>query len=140
MAVLKRRCAESEICSYEALAFSRQSIDLELDDENMKPEEAIMAPRNAGINPSTMQMKKWYQEPARASDENSLTETDRPSSQARELIEGDDERLAMKQNDMPQPVPERVANPRRSNNTGFPKELGKDAPYHPRRRLHKSMV
>ena len=59
-----------------------------------------------------MQMKKWYQEPDRASDENSLTGTDKPSSQARELIEGDDEQLPMKQSDMPQPIPERVANPR----------------------------
>ena len=45
------------------------------------------------------------------SDKNSLTGTDRPSDQARELIEDNDERLAMRQGDMLPPVPERVANP-----------------------------
>ena len=46
------------------------------------------------------------------SDTNSLTGLDRPSYRARELIEDDEERLAMWQRDMPQPVPERVANRR----------------------------
>ena len=40
------------------------------------------------------------------------TGTDRASYQAREPIEGDEERLAMRQGDMPPPVPEQVANPR----------------------------
>ena len=34
---------------HEALAFSRHSINLDLDEESMKPEKATMAPRNAGI-------------------------------------------------------------------------------------------
>ena len=45
MAVLKKqRCVESEDYFYEALAFSRHSINMELDEENMKPEKATMAP------------------------------------------------------------------------------------------------
>ena len=39
----------------EALALSRHNIDLELDEETMKPERLIKAPENAGIDPSTMQ-------------------------------------------------------------------------------------
>ena len=35
---------------YESLAFSRHSIILELDDENMKSEKATMAPRSEGKN------------------------------------------------------------------------------------------
>ena len=44
MAVLKPRCVESEEYYYEALAFSRHRINLELDEENIKPEKATMAP------------------------------------------------------------------------------------------------
>ena len=58
----------------------------------MKPEKATMTRRNAGINPSTMKMTNWYQGSDRVSDKNSLTGTDRPSDQARELIEDNDER------------------------------------------------
>ena len=47
-----------EDCYYEALAFSPHSIDLELDEENVKPEKAAKAPENAGIDPSTMKMKE----------------------------------------------------------------------------------
>ena len=115
MTVLKPRCVELEDYYYEALAFSRHSINLELDEENMKPEKATMAARNAGINRSTMKMKKWYQGSARVSDKNSLA-GDRPSYQARELVEDDDERLAMRQRDMPPPVPERDANPKIRDN------------------------
>ena len=42
-----------EDCYYEALAFSRHPINLEFDEETMKPEKATEAPRNAGIDPST---------------------------------------------------------------------------------------
>ena len=45
-------------------------------------------------------------------DQKAPTGTDRASGHAREPIEDDDERLAMKQCDMPPPGPERVANPR----------------------------
>ena len=41
-----------------------------------------------------------------------LTGFDRPSYRAREQIEDDEERLAMRQGDMPPPVPVRVSNPR----------------------------
>ena len=64
----------------------------------------------------------WYQEPTRESDDSqlpsssrasdALSGTDRTSYQVRQTIEDDEERLAMKQGDMPPPVPERVANPR----------------------------
>ena len=43
---------------YEALAFSRHTIKLEFDEEIMRPEKATEAPRNAGIEPSTMKMKQ----------------------------------------------------------------------------------
>ena len=88
----------------------------------MKAERLTKAPENAGIDPSTMKMKTWYQEPTRESDDSqlpsssrlsdALSGTDRTSYQAREPIEDDEERLAMKRGDMPPPVPERVANPR----------------------------
>ena len=122
--------------------------------ESMKPEKATKAPRNAGIDPSTMKMKQWYQGQNRVidksqwqwpddlvSDKKAPTGTDRASYQAREPIEGDEERLAMRQGDMLPPVPERVTNPRiRGDRAGFQKELGKDAPCHFRRRQHKIMV
>ena len=41
-----------------------------------------------------------------------LTEADRTSYQVRELIDNDEERLAMKKGVMPPPVPERVADPK----------------------------
>ena len=43
---------------YEALAFSRHTTNLEFDEETMKPVKAAEAPRNAGIDPSTMKMKQ----------------------------------------------------------------------------------
>ena len=97
---------------YEALAFSRRNINLELDEETMKPEKATEAPRNSRIDPSTMKMKHWYQGHDRVSDQKAPTGTDRASYHAREPTEDDDERLAMRQSDMPPPVPERVASPR----------------------------
>ena len=101
-----------EDCYYEALTFSRHTINLEFDEETMKPEKATEAPRNSGIDPSTMKMKQWYQGHDRVSDKKAPTGTDRASIHAREPIEDDDERLAMRQGDMPPPVHERVAIPR----------------------------
>ena len=86
---------------YEAPAFSRHTINL----ETMKPEKATEAPRNAGIDPSTMKMKQWYQGYDRVSDQKAPTGTDRASDHAREPIEDDDERLTMRQRDMPPPPP-----------------------------------
>ena len=107
---------------YEALGFSRHNIDLEFDEEHMKAERLTKAPDNAGIDPGTIKMKTWYQEPIREGDDSqlpsssrasdALSGTDRTSYQVREPIEDDEERLAMKQGDMAPPVPERVANPR----------------------------
>ena len=48
---------EDRLCEdyhYEALAFSRHSINLEVDEETIKPEKATEAPRNSGIGPSTV--------------------------------------------------------------------------------------
>ena len=58
-----------EGCYYEALVFSQHSINLELNEESMKPEKATKAPRNAGIDSSTMKMKQWFQGKNRVSDE-----------------------------------------------------------------------
>ena len=102
----------------EALAFSRHNIDLELDEENMKPERLIKAPEIAGIN------EKWYRnqlakvmilcvrlQVARAI-QRAPSGTDRTEYEVREPIEDDEEGLAMRPGDVPPPVPERVANPR----------------------------
>ena len=94
------------------VAFSRHTIDLEFDDETMRPKKATEAPRNARIDPSTMKMKQWHQTQNRVSDQRVHTGTNRASYHAREPIEDDDGRLAMRKNDMPPPIPERIANPR----------------------------
>ena len=69
-----------------------------------------------------MRMKKWFLEPTREDDDaripsssrvnDALTGADRMSYQAQELIEIDEERIAMKKGDIPPPVLERVASPR----------------------------
>ena len=91
-----------EDCHYEAFAFSGHSINLELDEEIMKPEKATQAPRNSVIDQMTMKMKEWYQGQDRLSDKSQWqlpsnrvndkkapTGTDRASYQAREPIEGE---------------------------------------------------
>ena len=88
----------------------------------MKPERLTEAPENAGSDPSTMRVSKWYLKPTREDDDSQFssssrvsyvfTGTSRTSYQERESIENDEERLAMKRGDMPPPVPKRVANPR----------------------------
>ena len=97
---------------YEALAFSRHTINLEFDEETMKLEKATEAPRNAGIDPSTMKIKQWYQRHNHINNQKTHTKTNKTSNHAREPLENNDERLAMRQGDMPPPVPERVASPR----------------------------
>ena len=76
---------------YEALAFSRHSSNPELDEEIMKPEKANEAPRNAGIDPSTMKMKQWHQGQDRLSEKQAPAGTDRASHLARQPIEDDEE-------------------------------------------------
>ena len=61
---------------YEALAFSRHTIDLEFDDETMRSEKATEAPTNARRDPSTMKMKQWYQKHTRVSDQKGPTGTE----------------------------------------------------------------
>ena len=70
---MKPRRVETEEYYFEALAFSRRSINLEPDEENMKPEKSAMTPRSSGINPSTMNMEKWYPKQDRTSEKTSLT-------------------------------------------------------------------
>ena len=92
------------------------------DEENVKPEKLTKAPENAGIDPSTMRVSKWYQGPTREDDDphfpssnrvsDIFTGVDRASYQAQEPIENDEDRLAMKRGDMPPTLPKRVANPR----------------------------
>ena len=107
---------------YDALVFSRHNIDLVFDEENMEPEKLEKAPKNAGIDPSTMRVSKCYRESTREDDDlhlssssrvsDVITGTNRSSYQVREPIENDEQRLAMKRGDMPPPVPKRVDNPR----------------------------
>ena len=116
--VLKSDCLSQDEDSlredyyYEALPFSRHTINLEFDEETMKPEKATEPPRNAGIDPSTMIMKQWYQGHDCVSDQKAPTGTEGASFQAQEPSGDDDERLATRRGDMPPPVPERVANPK----------------------------
>ena len=94
---------------YESLAFSRHSVDLEFDEEVMKPEKLTKAPHNAGFNPDTMKVSRWYQETTRNGDvshfsstsrmSDTFVETDRTSYRGRKSIEEDEERLAMKEGD-----------------------------------------
>ena len=98
---------------YEALGFSRHNIDLVFVEEHMKAESLTKAPENAGMDPTIMKMKTWYQEPTRESDDSqlpsssrasdALSATDRTSDQVREPSEDDEEGLAMKRGDMPPP-------------------------------------
>ena len=53
---------------YDALVFSWHNIDLVFDEESMEPAKLERAPENAGIDPSTMRVSKWYKEPTRESD------------------------------------------------------------------------
>ena len=107
---------------YESLAFSRHHINLVFDEETRKPEQLTEAPENAGVNPGTMRVSKWYQEPTRDDDDSNhfssssrvsdvFTGADRTSYQVREPIENDEDRLEMKRGDMPPPLPKRVADP-----------------------------
>ena len=123
MAVMEPCCVKSDRWSlgddqlradqnYEALAFNRQIINLEFDEESMKPEKATMAPRiagnkakcheNEGIVPGTRSRERH--EGAHGNGQSILS--------VREPIEDDEERLSMRQGDMLPPVSERVANPR----------------------------
>ena len=44
-------------------------MNLVFDVENMKPKRLTEAPENAGIDPSTMRVSKWYQESTREDDD-----------------------------------------------------------------------
>ena len=68
-----------ENCSYEALAFSRHNTDLVFDEENIKSERLTVASENAGIDPSTTRVSKWYQEPTREDDDPHIPSSSRVS-------------------------------------------------------------
>ena len=114
----EQRCENSY---HKALAFSGHSIDLVFDEEDMKPEKRTEASKNAGIDPISMRVSPWYQEPFRENDDShfpsatrvsdAFTGMDRTSYQVPQHMENDDEWLAMKRGDKPPPVPERVADP-----------------------------
>ena len=100
---------------YEALAFSLHNINLVFDEENMKPERLTKTLENARVDPSTMRIRKWYQEPPREDDDphspssnrvSDLVGAERMSHQVREPIENAEDRLAMKRGDMPPPLPQ----------------------------------
>ena len=106
-----------ESFNLEALAFSRHNINVVFAEEK----RLTKALENAGIDPRTMRIGKWYQESTREDDDlhspasnrvSDLAGADRMSYQVREPIEKDEDRLAMKRGDMPPPMPQRVANPR----------------------------
>ena len=64
----------------------------------------------------------WQWPSDRVSDKKATTGKDRASYQAREPIEGDEERLAMRQGDMPSTIAKasfKSENPRRSSITGL---------------------
>ena len=123
MAVFKPRGVKSDTWSrgddqlradqnYEALAFPSTQYQSESDEESMKPEKATMAPRNSGnkskyheneeIEPGTRSRERH--EGAHGNGQSILS--------VREPIEDDEERLSMRQGDVPPPVSEPVANPR----------------------------
>ena len=112
---------------FESLAFSRCNIDLVFDEETLKPERLTEAPeKNAGIDPSTMRVSKWYQEPTREDDDSHFSSSSRVSDvftgmsrtsyQEREPIENDEDRLAMKRGGMPPPLLQRVETFKRYTN------------------------
>ena len=53
---------------YESLASSRHSVDLEFNEEVMKPERFTEELDHAGFNPDTMRVSKWYQKTTLKSD------------------------------------------------------------------------
>ena len=63
----------------ESLAFSQHIIDLVFDEETMKPEQLTEAPANAGIDPGTMRVSRWYQEPSREDDHSHFSSSSRVS-------------------------------------------------------------
>ena len=63
---------------YVARAFSRNTINLKFDEETMKPDKDT-GPRNAGIDPSTLKVKQWFQGHDRVSDQKAPTGTESAS-------------------------------------------------------------
>ena len=98
--------------NYEALAFPRHSINLEFDEENMKPEKATMAPRIAGNKPKCHENEEIVPGTRSRERHEGAHGNGQSTLSVREPIEDDEERLVMRQSDKPPPVSERVANPR----------------------------
>ena len=125
---------------YESLASSRHSVDLEWNEEVVKPERFKEAPDHSGFNPDTMRVGKCFQKTTLKGDVSHFLSFSRTSDTfvetyltwEREPIEDDDERLSMKIGDMPPPLPGRVSNSRedsiRSSIERILLELGQDSP------------
>ena len=56
------------------------------DEENLEPEQLTRALENAGIDPWTMRVSKWYQEPAPKDDDSQSPSTTRVSDVIEVLI------------------------------------------------------
>ena len=106
----------------------------------MKPERFTEAPDHARFNPDTMRVCKRYQKTTRHGHVSHFSSFSRTSdtlvetgwTSAREPIEDDEERLAMKINDMPPPLLGQVSNPKIRDNQVLNDflNLGQDAPCH----------
>ena len=64
---------------YEALAFTRHNIDLVFDEDNMNTERLTETSENASIDPSTLRVSLWYQEPTRDDDDSHFPYSSRVS-------------------------------------------------------------
>ena len=124
---------------YESLDFSRHSVDLDFNEEVMKPERFTETPDHAGVNPDTIRVSKWCRKTTLKGDVSHFSSFSRTSdtfveinfTSEREPIEDDEERLAMKIGDMLLPLPGRVfqsEDSRRSSIERILLELGQDAP------------
>ena len=128
---------------HKALAFSRHSINLELDEETMKPEKATEAPRNSGMDPGTMKMKPMVPE-TRSRERQEGTHWNGQSILSRTGTKWGWRWEACNETRWHASTSTWTScqseSSRRPSSAGLPTELGKDAPCHLRRRLHKNMV
>ena len=63
----------------ESLAVSRNDIDLVFNEEIVKTERVTETHENAGIDPDTMKVSKWYQETTRGDDVSHISSSSRMS-------------------------------------------------------------
>ena len=83
--------------------FFRHSVDLDFNEEVMKPERFTETPDHAGVNPDTIRVSKWYRKTTLKGDVSHFSSFSRTSgtfvetnlTSEREPIKDDEERLAM---------------------------------------------